>query len=276
MNNSGSLYRDKASFLHTLDGSVKLIWVICWSIFTFMFMDLRVFICLTLIGSVLLALSKIEWYYIRPLVFFILGFTAFNSILLLILTPHYGSELAGSTTVILTLGFYKLTRENLFYVLTISFKYIALLPITLLFLFTTHPSKFASSLNRIGIPYKVAYTVNLALRYIPDIKNEISHIIMAQQARGVAFKKGEAPLSHLLKNYMTVLIPLVLGSLERIEIVSNAMDLRGFGKAPKRTWYVRESITKKDVIALIMVLLFVAIGFALKATRISYFWYPFS
>ena len=274
MNNTGSLYIDKPSFLHQLDGGVKLIWVVLWSIFTFMFMDIRIFLALIVIGAILLYCSKIEFRRMRVLIGFILGFTLFNSILLLILTPNHGSELAGSTTVLFKVGFYTLTLENLFYVLTISCKYIALLPITLIFLFTTHPSKFASSLNRIGIPYKVAYTVSIALRYVPDIQAEVKHIIMAQEARGVAFKRGDAPVMTILKNYMSVLIPLVLGSLDRIEVVSNAMDLRGFGKDKTRTWYVREPFTRLDIIALVIGVLFIAVGLILKA-NIGYFWYPF-
>ena len=274
MNQTGSLYIDRPSFIHDLDGSVKLLWVLCWSIFTFMFMDLRIFLALIVGGAILIYLSKIPFKYVRPLLLFVLGFTLFNSVLLLILTPAHGSELAGSETVVWELGFYKLTLENLFYVLTISLKYIALLPITLLFIFTTHPSKFASSLNRIGVPYKVAYTVNIALRYIPDIKNEISHIMMAQEARGAAFKKGDAPLKVIIKNYVTVLIPLILGSLDRIEVVSNAMDLRGFGKHKKRTWYIRENITRQDVIALVVAIGLIILGLVLKS-QISYFWYPF-
>lgn len=275
MNNSGSLYIDKPSFLHELDGSVKLVWVLCWSIFTFMFMDIRIFLALILAGAILLGMSKIEFRYMKPLILFVVGFTIFNSLLLLIITPSHGSKLTGTTTVLLELGIYQLTLENVFYVLTISAKYIALLPITLLFLFTTHPSKFASSLNRIGVPYKVAYTVSIALRYIPDIKDEIKHIIMAQEARGTAFKRGDAPANQILKNYTTVLVPLVLGSLERIEVVSNAMDLRGFGKQKARTWYIRERITKKDIIALIVGILFIVGGLLLKANAIAYFWYPF-
>ncbi|MHC1749558.1 MAG: energy-coupling factor transporter transmembrane protein EcfT [Cellulosilyticaceae bacterium] len=275
MNKSGSLYIDKPSFLHEIDGGIKLIWVILWSVFTFMFMDLRIFLALIVFGGILLKASKIEFKAMKPLLIFVLVFTIFNSLLLLIITPSYGSKLAGTTTILLQIGVYKLTAENLFYVLTISCKYIALLPITLLFLLTTHPSKFASSLNRIGVPYKVAYTVNIALRYIPDVKAEIKNIIMAQEARGAAFKKGDAPVHVILKNYMTVLIPLVLGSLDRIEVVSNAMDLRGFGKDKTRTWYVRENLKHIDMIAFVVGIALIILGFVLKANLNHYFWYPF-
>ena len=100
MNNTGSLYIDKPSFLHALDGGVKLIWVVIWSIFTFMFMDIRIFLGLIVVGSILLYLSQIEFGKMKLLIGFILGFTVFNSILLLILTPSHGSTLAGSTTLL--------------------------------------------------------------------------------------------------------------------------------------------------------------------------------
>ncbi|MGL4798989.1 MAG: energy-coupling factor transporter transmembrane protein EcfT, partial [Cellulosilyticaceae bacterium] len=81
-------------------------------------------------------------------------------------------------------------------------------------------------------------------------------------------------LKVIIKNYVTVLIPLVLGSLDRIEVVSNAMDLRGFGKHKKRTWYIREAVTKTDIIALILGIALIIGGFILKS-QIPYFWYPF-
>ena len=55
----------------------------------------------------------------------------------------------------------------------------------LLFVCTTNPSEFASSLNKIGVKYSVSYAVALALRYIPDIQKDYHDISQAQQARGI-------------------------------------------------------------------------------------------
>ena len=52
----------------------------------------------------------------------------------------------------------------------------------LLFVSTTNPSEFAASLNKLGIKYSVAYSVALALRYIPDVQKEYREISQAQQA----------------------------------------------------------------------------------------------
>ncbi len=49
---------------------------------------------------------------------------------------------------------------------------------------TTHPSQFASSLNQIGLSYKIAYAGQLDLRYIPDLQEEFLPHQDVQEARG--------------------------------------------------------------------------------------------
>ncbi len=83
------------------------------------------------------------------------------------------------------IGRYTLTQEQVFYELNLLIKYFVTIPPGLIFLFTTNPSELASSINRIGISYKIAYAVALALRYIPDIQDDFRTIAKAQQARGV-------------------------------------------------------------------------------------------
>ena len=78
----------------------------------------------------------------------------------------------------------------------------------------------------------------IALRYIPDIQRDYHSISQAQQARGVELGRSE-PFFKRLKNAVSILLPLILTSLNRIDTISNAMELRGFGKSDKRTWYTR-------------------------------------
>lgn len=108
-----------------------------------------------------------------------------------------------------------------------------------LFTSTTNLSEFAASLNRIGMSYKTSCSVALALRYIPDIQlqREYHDIAQSQQARGIGMGK-KASLVRRLKAASSILIPLILSGMDRIEAISNAMELRGFGKNKKRTWYM--------------------------------------
>ena len=82
-------------------------------------------------------------------------------------------------------GPYTLTQEQLFYQLNMTIKYLTIIPMGLIFLATTHPSEFAASLNKLGVSYKLAYSVAIAMRYIPDIQRDFIEISQAQQARGV-------------------------------------------------------------------------------------------
>lgn len=274
MSKSGSLYIERNSLFHDLDGSIKLLMLIAWSGFVFAFMDARIFLGMILLGLGMLKISKLPSKAIWPLFVFIFVFTLFNSAFLLLITPEYGSKLTGNYTEVIRLGLYSITLETIFYCVTLSLKYIAIMPITILFIFTTHPSNFASSLNRIGVPYRVAYAVSIALRYIPDVKTEVENIINAQEARGVAFRKGDAGLGTRLKNYATVMVPLLLSSFHRIEVVSNAMDLRGFGKNKKRTWYHRKNYSRNDMIfAALSVIVFAAV-IGIKAIVGAVFWCP--
>lgn len=275
MSKSGSLYIERQSIFHSLDGSIKLLMLIAWTFFAFAFMDARVFIAMIVLGIAVLKISKLPNKAIWPLLLFIFIFTIFNSAFLLLITPEYGSKLTGTYTEAVRIGFYSITFETIFYCVTLSLKYISIMPVTILFIFTTHPSNFASSLNRIGVPYRVAYSVSIALRYIPDVKAEVENIINAQEARGVAFKKGDAGIGTRLKNYATVMMPLLLSSFNRIETVSNAMDLRGFGKNKKRTWYHRRKYTKPDIIFAAASVVVLILAIVIKAGIGAVYWYPF-
>ena len=141
------------------------------------------------------------------------------------------------------------------------------MPITVIFIFTTHPSEFASSLNKIGIPYKIAYAVNIAFRYIPDVQREYKDILNAQQSRGLA-------VVEILKNYTTIFVPLVSSSIKRIETVSNAMELRSFGKKRKRTWYSYKKLTAADFIFIAVCIVLLVGAVYLKNNVITGFYYP--
>ncbi|MGL4308629.1 energy-coupling factor transporter transmembrane component T family protein [Cetobacterium sp. SF1] len=272
----GTLYVDQNSIIHNLDGSIKFLMLLIWTATVFLFNDLRIFICFFILGLFLLKMAKIPFKNIKPLFIFILLFTLMNSVFLIVVTPEYGTQLTGTKTLLFQIKGFGLSVETLWFALTLSMKYLAVFPIMMLFIFTTHPSKFASSLNKIGVSYKVAYAINIALRYIPDVRDEFKNIMHAQEARGVAFRKGEASIIKRLKNYNTILIPLVLSSLNRIEIISNAMNLRGFGKSKKRTWYSSEKYKSTDFIFISLFILGLIVAIYLKTEIFKGFWYPFN
>jgi len=170
-----------------------------------------------------------------------------------------GVEIYGTRHQIANLfGNYDLTSEQLFYQITKFFKYASVIPLGMIFLLTTNPSEFASSLDRSGINYKADFAVALTLRYFPDIQRDYHDISQAQQARGLDLSH-KARFKDRFKNALLIIIPLIFSSLDRIELISNAMDLRGFAKSKTRTWYSSKKLSRQDYSAIaISALIFIA------------------
>jgi len=144
----------------------------------------------------------------------------------------------------------------------------------LLFVSITNPSEFASSLNRLGVSYRISYAVALALRYLPEVSSSYLNILRAQMARGVDVSK-DVSLAKRVSSVSRILAPLVLSSLDRIEVITNAMILRGFGRMEKRTWYLSQSLRARDYLALGFALVLASASLWVRFGMKVMFWYPF-
>ena len=114
----------------------------------------------------------------------------------------------------------------------------------------------------------------LALRYIPDIQRVYRDISQAQQARGTEMSRKTSFINRL-KAASTILIPLILSSMERIETISNAMELRGFGKKAKRTWYSSRPFSKADILCMVSAALLLVLSFTLTFLNGGRYFNPF-
>ena len=268
-------YIDRESPIHRLTGATRLVCLLLWSFAAMMTYDTRLLAVLPVISIVLFIVSKIRLRDVRFMLGFTLVFMVLNNVLVFLFAPQHGVSLYGTKHVLFSLGGnYVVTKEQLFYHLNLVLKYLATIPIVLLFVCTTQPSEFAASLNRIGVSYSIAYSVSLALRYIPDIQREFHEISQAQQARGIEMSKKQS-LVKRLKSAGAILIPLILSSMDRIEVISNAMLLRGFGKNKKRTWYMGRPFRKWDILAMMLCALLLAASVWLNARNGGRFWNPF-
>ncbi len=236
--------------IHNLSGLTKLL---CFLILTGAVMfsyDLRVILCVMVFSFIVLRISKITFSQIKLMVIYVVIFLAVNALLTFLFSPAYGTEVYGTRHVLLKLfGRYDITSETLFFILTKFMKYSSVIPLGMIFLLTTDPSELASSLNAVGVHYKIAFAFALTLRYFPDIQRDYRDISQAQQARGLEMSK-KAKVWDRFKRALSIILPLILSTLDRIETITNAMDLRGFGKFKKRTWYSRRKMSKGDFIAL--------------------------
>ncbi len=267
-------YVDRPSPIHRLTGTTKLVCLVLYSVGAMITFDTRLIACLAVLSFSLLRLSKIKLSDVSFLLKLTIFFMIFNNIVLFLFSPQYGVEIYGTRHILFGSGRFTVTLEQLFYHLNQMLKCLALVPVVLLFVCTTNPSEFAASLNRIGVPYSVSYSVALALRYIPDIQREYRDISCSQQARGIEMSKKVNVIARL-KAASAILIPLILSSVDRIEVISNAMELRGFGKNKKRSWYMARPFRAADWLSMAFCALLLAAALILNYLNGSRFYNPF-
>ena len=275
MNSEMLSYIKKDSPIHKLTGATKLIAFLLWTIVAMITYDTRLLVAMLVIGIVSFKISKIEFKEISFVLYFIMAFLMLNAIMIFVFSPEQGVSIYGTRTVLLHLvGPYTITVEQLFYELNVILKYFATIPMALLFILTTDPSEFAASLNKIGVNYKAAYSISIALRYIPDIQKDYKDIAFAQQARGIDLSKKEKFFKRV-KNAVSILMPLIFSSLERIDKISIAMELRAFGTKKKRTWYKKKDFTKSDYIVIVSFILLLVLALILVKIDGGRFYNPF-
>ena len=268
-------YSNIDSPIHRLTGASKLIALIVWCLASMVTYDTRVLLGMFVISIIVFKISKVEFKQISFVLYFILIFLMLNNVAIFIFSPYEGVNIYGSRTDLFKIvGPYTVTSEQLFYQFNITLKYFSIIPMALLFMVATNPSEFAASLNKIGVSYKIAYSVSIALRYIPDVQRDYQDISFAQQARGIDMSKKEK-LTKRIKNSASILMPLIFSSLDRIETISSAMELRAFGSNKKRTWYNGRPFKKGDYIAIVIVSIILVIAIFATIINGGRFYNPF-
>ncbi|EKN65183.1 cobalt transport protein [Neobacillus bataviensis LMG 21833] len=269
-------YIERQSPVHRLTGVTKMICFMIWSSIAMLTYDTRVLIFLFLLSMGVFIVSKVKLKEVAFVLLFILFFLLINNLAIYVFSPQEGVAIYGTSHVLVDIdgGRYSLTLEQLFYQMNVTLKYFTVIPAAILFIVTTNPSEFAASLNRIGVSYRISYAVALALRYIPDIQRDFRTIALSQQARGIDMSRKEK-LPKRIKNAASIIIPLILSSLDKIEIISNAMELRGFGKNKKRTWYRARPFQKIDIVTIILFVLILVVSLYITFHDGDRFYNPF-
>jgi energy-coupling factor transport system permease protein len=268
-------YEEKDTWIHRLSGVTKLIFFLLWSITSMISYDTRVLLVMLTCSIIILRASKTKWKQVGTVFKFIMLFLSINIIAIFLFAPYQGTKIYGTQTIIIHLiGQYSLTWEQLFYEMNIIIKYLTVIPAVFMFIVATNPSEFAASLNRIGVSYYVGYSVAIALRYIPDVQDDYAKIKHAQEARGIEMS-GKAKFMDRIRSTSAIIFPLVFSSMDRIDVVSNAMQLRGFGKYKKRTWYSGKKLGRNDYLVLAFTLVFCTAALIITFRNGSRFYNPF-
>lgn len=134
----------------------------------------------------------------------------------------------------------------------------ATMPLALLLSVTQMSDLSGVLVQRLHVPYKYAFTLTTAIRFIPVFANSFSGIMEAQTARGVAFDTKN-PFKKL-GLILPLCMPLLISSVGRIHDTAAAAEMRGFTLRTRESQSRRYTFKSGDLFAALIAAALVAAG----------------
>lgn len=146
--------------------------------------------------------------------------------------------------IVLRLGIFCWTERDLVHSVSLGFRILALVTMSMGFVLTTRPRDLVLSLIlqcRVSVIH--GYAAMAAYRFLPELQAQVDSIHLAQEIRGIPWKKG---LISRFTSPFRVMLPLLCVAARRGERVACAMESRGLGRSEKRTYYKITEVTGSD------------------------------
>lgn len=243
------LYLDRDTWVHRLDPRTKMFLLIGTFVLAFLFVN-------PLYGLVVLAIILAYGAMAKSLInlkriWFILLMIA---VMTVILWTIFGS---GETRL-----FWFVEWEALLYGFGAALRIDTMVVAGMIFLSTTRNEEIATGLVKLGIPYRFAFAVSTALRLVPTIAATGSTIGQAQRSRGLDLESGNI-IQRVRKN-TPLLVPVFVSTIRSTNVFSMALESKGFGASPKRTYFLQLTMGRRDAVVLLMFALLLAAAIALR------------
>ena len=243
----GLRFKRTSSFIHQLDPRVKFVLSCVVFILAIMFTEL---LPLTILLSVQLPLVYLahvhkEW------------LSSLRSSLILAIVIFLTNVIVGYVS-----SEFQLTSSVLTYSSSMTLRFVTLVASFSIFFLTTSPDDLGLALEQSHFPYEFAFAFTTAVRFVPVLANEAQMIIDAQKSRGLELEKGN--FLKRIRNYLPILIPLIVNAIRRSLELAEAMESRAFGAKEHRTNLFALKIKMNDVLVLIVTLTILAFSIYIR------------
>jgi energy-coupling factor transport system permease protein len=141
---------------------------------------------------------------------------------------------------------YKVTAGILELCAALTLRFVVLVESFSVFFLTTSPDHLGLALEQTHVPYELVFAFTTAVRFVPVLAEEAQTIMDAQKARGLELERGN--FLKRIRNYIPILIPLIVSAIRRSLELAEAMESRAWGATKKRTNLYVLRMHKGDVI----------------------------
>lgn len=275
-------YVQRNSLLQSFDPRAWVIFFSCFLAGTVIFWDFRFLLFFFSIALLFVFTSRIPWKDMSRAWLFIIGFILFFSILTF-LTGRGGVELyQGEHTLTKLVADFKIfgwtptlniTAEKTMYAISMLIRVFSIASMTILIPYSFNPAHYGIIFRGLGLPDKVAYGMDLTMRFIPTFGRDFSLTMDAQKARGYEIEKLSGGLFAQVKKLAPLIVPVTIHAIAGSEDIIDAMDLRAFGVGP-RTWLEKLTYRKRDYVLIAIGVVILLASMALSLLGYGKFWVP--
>ncbi len=138
-----------------------------------------------------------------------------------------------------------ITVEKVAFAITQIFRMLGSAVLFFIIPFTMDPRLYGVTFGGMGIPYRMAFSMDLAFRFVPTLARDFKITLDAQRARGYEIDQLKGGIFEALRKIAPLIVPVVMNSIVNGEDIINAMDLRCFGIS-ERTWIEKLTYRKRD------------------------------
>ena len=164
------------------------------------------------------------------------------------------------------------------YAFSMSLRFLVLVESFSIFFLTTSPDHLSLALEQSHVPYEFTFAFTTAVRFVPVLAEEAQTIMDAQKARGLELERGN--FMKRVRNYIPILIPLIVSAIRRSLELAETMESRGWGAVKKRTnLYVLRMKAGDWLLITISIVLLVSVVYvryfvSLPSLTILFTWQP--
>jgi energy-coupling factor transport system permease protein len=144
---------------------------------------------------------------------------------------------------------------------------------TILIPYTLNPSLYGVTFRGLGFPDKIAYAMDLALRFIPTFGRDFQLTMDAQRARGYELEKISGGIFEQVRKLGPIFVPVTIHAIIGSEDIIDAMDLRAFGIGP-RTWLEVLTYHTRDRILIAFGVILLLGSILARVLGVGGFWVP--
>jgi energy-coupling factor transport system permease protein len=272
----------KNSLIQRFDSRAWIIFYLCFLFSTLAFWDVRLLMFFFVVSLIVLLTSGVRWHEIRRAFVFIIGFVFFFSILTFLTgrggtevytEEHLIRELRASFSILGWTPTLQITVERAFFGVSQFVRVFSIAIMTILIPYSLNPEFYGVTFKGLGLPDKIAYAMDLTMRFIPTFSRDFQLTMDAQRARGYELEKISGGLIKQVRKLGPLMVPVTIHAIIGSEDIIDAMDLRAFGIG-KRTWLAILTYGLHDRILIgFGVLVFVA-SLAAGFAGLGKFWVP--